>query len=84
MIATNEKTLQQPYCINRIDFLQQFYTLAKERKIKRSTKNLSDFAGIIVTKAAKIFKSNMYNAIQDLEANTHAIKSISYLPLLTR
>ena len=75
MIATNEKTLQQPYCINRIDFLQQFYTLAKERKIKRSTNNLSDFAGIIGIKAAKIFKLDMYNAIQDLKANTLAINA---------
>jgi len=75
MIATNEKTLQQPYCINRIDFLQQFYTVAKERKIKRSTKNLSDFAGIIGTKAAKIFKLDMYYAIQDLKANTEAINA---------
>jgi hypothetical protein len=75
MISTNKKTLQQPYCITRIDFLQQFYTFAKERKIKRSTRNLSDFAGIISTKAAKIFKLEMYNAIQNLEANTQAINA---------
>ena len=74
-MISNEKTLQKPYCLTRIDFLQQFYTIAKERKIKRSTKNLSDFAGIISTKAAKIFKLDMYNAIQDLEANTQAINA---------
>jgi len=74
-MISNEKALVQPYCLTRIDFLQQFYTIAKERKIKRSTKNLSDFAGIIGTKAAKIFKLDMYNAIQDLEANTQAINA---------
>jgi hypothetical protein len=74
-MISNEKTLLQPYCLTRIEFLQQFYTIAKERKIKRSTKNLSDFAGIIGTKAAKIFKLDMYNAIQDLEANSQAINA---------
>ena len=74
-MISNEKALVQPYCLTRIDFLQHFYTIAKERKIKRSTKNLSDFAGIIGTKAAKIFKLDMYNAIQDLEANTQAINA---------
>jgi ABC-type Fe2+-enterobactin transport system substrate-binding protein len=58
MISTNEKTLQQPYCITRIDFLQQFYTFAKERKIKRSNKNLSDFEGIIGTKPKLLKFSN--------------------------
>ena len=63
MISPNDKTLQKPYCLTIIDFLQQLYTLAKERKIKRSTKNLSDFANILGKKAAKIFKPEMYNTI---------------------
>ena len=69
MISPNDKSLQKPYCLTRIDFLQQFYTFAKERKIKRSTKNLSDYANILGRKAAKIFKPDMYNAIQNLETN---------------
>ena len=75
MISTNVTTLEKPYCLTRIKFLQQFYTLAKERKIKRSTKNLSDFENILGVKAAKIFKIEMYNAIQELEANTQAINA---------
>ena len=59
MIAINEKTLTKPYCLTRIDFLQQFYTFAKERAIKRSTKNLSDFENILGLKATKIFKPAM-------------------------
>jgi hypothetical protein len=74
-MISNEKTLQQPYCFKKIDFLQQFYTFEKERKIKRSTKNLSHFANILGTKAARIFKLEMYNAIQELEANTQAINA---------
>ena len=75
MISTNVTTLEKPYCLTRIKFLQQFYTLAKERKIKRSTKNLSDFENILGVKAAKIFKIEMHNAIQELEANTQAINA---------
>jgi hypothetical protein len=73
MISPNDKSLQKPYCLTRIDFLQQFYTLAKERKIKRSIKNLSDFNNILGLKAAKIFKIEMYNAMQALQANNEAI-----------
>ena len=72
MIA-NEKSLIKPYCLNRIDFLQQFYTFAKERAIKRSTKNLSDFENILGLKASKIFKPAMYQAIRNREANNEAI-----------
>jgi hypothetical protein len=75
MIATNEKTLSKPYCLNRIDFLQQFYTYAKERTIKRSTKNLSDFENILGFKAAKIFKPAMHQAIVDRNANLEAIQA---------
>jgi len=73
MISPNDKSLQKPYCLTRIEFLQQFYTLAKERKIKRSIKNLSDFNNILGLKAAKIFKIEMYNAMQALQANNEAI-----------
>ena len=72
MIA-NEKSLIKPYCLNRIDFLQQFYTFAKERAIKRSTKNLSDFENILGLKATKIFKPAMYQAIRNRDANNEAI-----------
>ena len=72
MIA-NEKSLIKPYCLNRIDFLQQFYTFAKERAIKRSTKNLSDFENILGLKASKIFKPAMYQAIRNRDANNEAI-----------
>jgi hypothetical protein len=72
MIA-NEKSLTKPYCLNRIDFLQQFYTFAKERAIKRSTKNLSDFENILGLKATKIFKPAMYQAILNRDANNEAI-----------
>jgi hypothetical protein len=73
MIATNDKTLTKPYCLTRIEFLQQFYTFAKERKIKRSTKNLSDFANILGLSATKVFKIEMYNAMQALQDNNRAI-----------
>ena len=73
MIAINDKTLTKPYCLTRIFFLQQFYTFAKERKIKRSTKNLSDFENILGLKGAKIFKIEMHNAMQAQKENNAAI-----------
>ena len=72
MIAINDKTLTKPYCLTRIFFLQQFYTFAKERKIKRSTKNLSDFENILGLKGAKIFKIEMHNAMQAQKENNAA------------
>ena len=42
MIATNDILLTKPYALSRVNFLRQFYSLAKERLIKNSPYNLSD------------------------------------------
>ena len=57
MIEANDIYLAKLYCTNRVKFLQQFHTLAKERKIKRSSKNLANLKTMILgPRATKIFE----------------------------
>lgn len=73
MIETNDIELSSPYCINRVKFLQQFHTMARERKIKRSSKYLADFKTILDSKAIKLFEPDMHQALQDKIDNQRAI-----------
>ena len=75
MIQTNEISFTKPYCLTRVPYLQQFYTFAKEREIKRSGGNLSDFKTILGPKAIKLFKPDMHEAILDLENNVREIQA---------
>ena len=63
-MTSNDKVLTKPYCLSRVDFLRQFYAYAKDRKIKGSGKNLSDFKTIIGNKGTKLFKPNTWTAMQ--------------------
>ena len=73
MIKINDFQLTNPYCLTRIETPQQLHTFEKERKIKRSTKYLSDFQTILGNKATKIFEPDRYLAILQLEENNKAI-----------
>ena len=73
MIETNDIRLAVPYSINRVEFVQQFHTFAKERKIERSNKTLADFKTILGQKATKIFEPDMHRALQDQNENLRAI-----------
>ena len=73
MIETNDIRLAVPYSINRVKFVQQFHTFAKERKIERSNKTLADFKTILGPKATKIFEPDMHQALLDRDENLRAI-----------
>ena len=73
MIAMNEKALTQPYCLSRVEFLRQFYMHAKERKIKGTIFNLSDYKTIIGNKGTKVFNPERYEVMQLQMANALAI-----------
>ena len=69
MIETNDILLVSPYNTNRVKYLQQFHTMAKERKIKRSSKNLANFRTTLGPKAIKIFEPVMHQDLQDQNEN---------------
>ena len=73
MITINEKALTVPYCLSRIEFLRQLHAYAKERSIKGTKRNLSDFKTIIGNKGIKLFKSDMWTAMQLQQENVLAI-----------
>ena len=73
MIETNDIRLAVPYSINRVKFVQQFHTFAKERKIERSNKTLADFKTILGPKATKIFEPDMHQALLNRDENLRAI-----------
>jgi len=73
MISTNNKCLKKPYGLYRIQFLTQVYTEAFERKIINTTTNLSDYDTILGPRAIKIFKPEMWEAMEELRLNRAAI-----------
>lgn len=73
MIETNDILLLQPYSINRMRYLQQFHTMAKERKIRRSPRYLANFKTILGPKALKEFEPDMHQALEDKSNNQRAI-----------
>jgi len=70
---SNDKLLTKPYCLSRVDFLRQFYAYAKDRKIKGSGKNLSDFKTILGNRGTKLFKTETWAAMQLQVQNDLAI-----------
>jgi hypothetical protein len=73
MISINTKTLQKPYGLYRIQFLTQVFTEAFERKIINTTTNLTDYSTILGPRSIKIFKPEMWEALEDLRRNREAI-----------
>ena len=73
MIETNDILLLPPYSINRMRYLQQFHTMAKERKIRRSPRYLANFKTILGPKSLKEFEPDMHQAIEDKSDNQRAI-----------
>ena len=73
MLSLNSKTLKKPYGLYRTQFLTQLFAEAFERKIINSSSNLSDFATILGPKAVKIFKPEMWEALEELRLNREAI-----------
>jgi hypothetical protein len=73
MLSLNSKTLKKPYGLYRTQFLTQLFAEAFERKIINSSNNLSDFATILGPKAIKIFKPEMWDALEELRLNREAI-----------
>ena len=73
MLSLNSKTLKKPYGLYRTQFLTQLFAEAFERKIVNSSNNLSDFATILGSKAIKIFKPEMWEALEELRLNREAI-----------
>ena len=73
MISINNKSLKKPYGLYRIQFLTQVYTEAFERKILNTTTNLTDYETILGPKAIKIFKPEMWEALEELRLNREAI-----------
>ena len=72
-MTSNDKFLTKPYCLSRVEFLRQFYSYAKDRKIKGTGKNLSDFTTILGNLGTKIFKPEVYVIMQLQEQNDLAI-----------
>ena len=73
MSSLNDKTLKKPYGLYRTQFLTQLFAEAFERKIINSSNNLSDFETILGPKAIKIFKPEMWEALEELRLNREAI-----------
>ena len=73
MIHPNDITLVKPYALNRVRFMRQFYNFAKDRSIKNSPHDLSDFKSILGSMGSKQFKPNMFRAILNLQENNMAI-----------
>ena len=69
MISINEKALTVPYCLSRIEFLRQLHAYAKDRMIKGTKYNLSDFKPIIGNKGIQVFKPEMWTAMQLRQEN---------------
>jgi len=72
-MTSNDKFLTKPFCLSRVEFLRQFYSYAKNRKIKGSGKNLSDYTTILGNKGTKLFKPEVYAIMQLQEQNDLAI-----------
>ena len=75
MSSLNDKTLKKPYGLYRTQFLTQLFAEAFERKIINSSNNLSDFETILGPKAIKIFKPEMWEALEELRLNREAIST---------
>ena len=69
MSSLNSKTLKKPYGLYRTQFLTQLFAEAFERKIINSSTNLSDYETILGPKATKIFKPEMWQALEELRLN---------------
>ena len=74
MIASNQMTLKQPYGLYRNRFLSQLYTEAFERKIVNSQTDLTSYKTILSTEAIRLFKPEMWQALEDQRLNLAAIK----------
>ena len=75
MIASNQITLKKPHGLYRNRFLSQLYTKAFERKIVNSQTDLTSYKTILVdTKAIKLFKPEMWQALEDRRLNLAAIE----------
>ena len=72
-MTSNDKFLTKPYCLTRVDFLRQFYSYAKDRKIKGSGKNLSDYKSILGNKGIQLFKPETWANMQLQVQNDLAI-----------
>ncbi len=64
MISINTKSLQKPYGLYRTQFLTQVFSIAFERKIINTTKNLTDYETILGPRSIKIFKPEMWEALE--------------------
>jgi len=73
MISINTKTLQKPYGLYRTQFLTQIFSEAFERKIINTTSNLTDYSTILGPRSIKLFKPEMWEALEDLRRNREAI-----------
>ena len=73
MLSLNSKILKKPYGLYRTQFLTQLFAEAFERKIINSSTNLSDYETILGPKATKIFKPEMWQALEELRLNREKI-----------
>ena len=74
MIPSNQMTLKRPYGLYRNRFLSQLYTEAFERKIVNSQTDLTSYKTILSTEAIKLFKPEMWQALEDRRLNLAAIE----------
>ena len=72
MIA-NKRTLKQPYGLYRNRFLTQLFSEAYERKIINTGKDLTDYVTILGPRSIKLFKQEMWIAMEELQTNNEAI-----------
>ena len=62
-----------PYGLYRNRFLTQLFSEAFERKIINTGNDLTDYKTILGPKSIKLFKQEMWNAMEELQANNEAI-----------
>ena len=73
IMNANKRTLKQPYGLYRNRFLTQLFSEAYERKIINTGKNLTDYVTILGPRSIKLFKPEMWTAIEELRINREAI-----------
>ena len=73
IMNANKRTLKQPYGLYRNRFLTQLFSEAYERKIINTGNNLTDYVTILGPRSIKLFKPEMWTAIEELRINREAI-----------
>ena len=63
MIEPNNKPLEKPYCLHRVEFSKQLYSWANDRAINGSLNNFSEYVTILDNKGMKQFKPEMWQAL---------------------